>query len=109
MIKEERENIKEKYPSICYNCYFSRKPASDENRDKGYVGCCIRALEQHQFKGGRIRDYEIINEAKEVAEGWVDLRSSVFGEKSGIITDMMLLTKEVKSCDMYEFKERKYE
>lgn len=48
-------------------------------------------------------DWTEINEAKEVAEGWVDLRSDIkLGEGSGIITNLMLLTLEVKSCNQFK-------
>lgn len=90
------DEIKEKYPSICYNCDKARKPASDENTKKGYVGCCIRVID------GNL-DYYEINEAKEIAEGWVDLKSNInLGKGSGIISNLQLLTLEVKSCRQFK-------
>lgn len=89
------------HSSICYNCIWARKPASDENRDKGYVGCAyFVSIEDHSDN----RILSTIIEAEEVAEGWVDLRASVFGEKSGIITNLQILTKNVKSCTKFEEK-----
>lgn len=93
------EEIKEKYPSICYNCRHSRKPASNENTKKGYVGCCIRVLNNEQL------DWTEINEAEEIGEGWVDLKSDVTLDKgSGVITNFQLLTLKVNSCDQYTEK-----
>lgn len=93
-MENELEIIKEKHPSICYNCKLSRKPASIENIKKGYVGCCLRTSNY---------DYYEILEAKEVAEGWVDLRSKFkLGKGSGIITNNMLLTLEVKECRQFK-------
>jgi len=92
----------EKHPSICYNCERARKPASDENTKKGYVGCCLRVVGKRSREDDLTYDWEEINEAKEVAEGWVDLKSRVkLGKGSGIITNLMLLTQEVKSCNQY--------
>jgi hypothetical protein len=85
------KSYKEKYPSICYACDLARKPASDENRDNGYVGCCLRVMG---------KDWTEIIEGKEVAEGWVDLRASIDEIKgSGIITNLQLLTKQISACD----------
>ena len=92
---ENKEEVQSKYPSICYSCRNARKPASDENRDKGYVGCA-----EYARNDGAGWDY--IKEVKELAIGWVDLRSSVFGNKSGIITNLQLLTLEVKNCSKHE-------
>lgn len=99
--KTELSEIIEKHPSICWGCENARKPASDENTKKGYVGCCIRALH-----GSKVYDFTEINEADEIGEGWVDLKSQVkLGKGSGIITNMQLLTKGVKSCKQFDFKE----
>lgn len=89
-------DYKEKFTSICYMCENARKPASDENRSNGYVGCCIRCDGKDHWK---------INTAKEVAEGWVDLRAGIDDEKgSGITTNYQLLTLEVTSCDEFNTK-----
>ena len=86
--------IKKDHPSICYECQNARKPASDENTKKGYVGCSVRS-------GKFPKDWDIIDAGKEVAEGWVDLRAKVFGQSSGLITNYQLITLEVKSCSEY--------
>lgn len=92
--------IKEKHPSICYNCDLARKPASDENTKKGYIGCCLRVIGKRSKNDDITCDYDEITQAKEVAVGWVDLKSTVkLGKGSGIITNLMLLTLEVKSCN----------
>lgn len=93
------EEIKLKHPSICYNCRNARKPASDENQENGYVGCAYFAREQNEEK----YPMSVIgNNTKEVAEGWVDLRARIFGEKSGIITNIQIITLEVKTCNAFE-------
>ena len=95
-----------KHPSICYNCQLARKPASDNNTKKGYVGCCLRVIGKRSKTDDDTYDWTEINEAKEVGEGWVDLRSKVkLGKGSGIITNLMLLTLEVKSCNQFDFNE----
>ena len=81
------------HPSICYGCSNARKPASDENRDKGYVGCAEFTRREH---------YQFVSHCKELAEGWVDLGAAVFSERSGIITNLQLLTLEVKKCSSFE-------
>lgn len=92
--------IKNNHTSICYMCENARKPASDENRNKGYVGCCIRCYD---------KDHWEINNAKEIAEGWVDLRASIECEKgSGLITNYQLLTLEVTSCDSFMSKDENF-
>lgn len=92
------ESIKKEHPSICYNCDLARKPASDENRKNGYVGCCLRVLHPIHF------DWDEITEAKEVGEGWVDLKARIDGNKSGVISNYQLLTLEVKSCNQFTGK-----
>ena len=85
--------VADKYPSICYVCRNARKPAANENRDKGYVGCAEFTRKGH---------YDFIGKAKELAEGWVDLRARIFGDKSGVITNLQLMTLEVKKCSSFE-------
>jgi len=106
-----KEEIIAKYPSICHSCEHGRKPASDENRDKGYVGCAeFLRKQKHASPNGIVEDDDVsfekntffIREAKELGEGWVDLRARVFGQKSGAITNCQLLTLEVSKCDEYE-------
>lgn len=90
---EEQNEIISKYPSICYYCNNARKPWSDELRNEGYVGCCGRVLDYpNEF------DYDVILEGKEVAEGWVDLKSNIFGNGSGIATNYQLITFKIKKC-----------
>lgn len=92
-------DIINEHPSICYNCQKARKPASDENTKKGYVGCCLRVMPKHNGIDNITYDWDEITETKEVAEGWVDLRSKVkLGNGSGVITNLMLLTLETKKC-----------
>lgn len=89
---EEKEVI-DKYPSLCYTCEHARKPATETNRDIGWVGCAEYARKEH---------CNFVGNAKEIGEGWVDLRASIFGKKSGIITNFQLLTLEVKTCSAYQ-------
>ncbi len=89
----ERVSIIKSYPSICHTCKSARKPASDENRGKGYVGCAEYA---------RKENYDYVGVAKEIATGWVDLKTKIFGDKSGIISNFQLLTLEVESCNKFE-------
>lgn len=97
------KDIEQKHPSICYSCDLSRKPASDENTKKGYVGCCMRVLSNHITGEEYGYDWYKINSAKEVAEGWVDLKSRPkLGKGSGIISNLQILTLETKSCDLYK-------
>lgn len=104
MNPQEQDQIKKEHPSICYTCDYARKPASDENTKKGYVGCCLRVLPKYSREIDDSFDWDEINEAKEVGEGWVDLRSRIFGEQSGIISNCQLLTLEVTSCNKYTLK-----
>lgn len=90
--KEKIEEIKKEYPSICYSCEHSRRPASDENTQIGYVGCVLRCID---------KDYTEIVVGDTVAEGWVDLRSDVFGNKSGVMTNYQLLTHKIKKCNSF--------
>lgn len=68
---EEKEVI-DKYPSLCYTCEHARKPAAESNRDIGWVGCAEYARKEH---------CNFVGDAKEIGEGWVDLRASIFGKK----------------------------
>jgi hypothetical protein len=83
------EEIILKHPSLCYTCRHARKPAAEENQEKGDVGCAFYTP-----------SFNVV--AKELATGWVDLRAKLFGPKSGIITNFQLLTNEVKTCAKYE-------
>jgi len=91
----EQAEIIKAHPSICYNCIRARKPAADSNLAKGWVGCAEYAEKEN---------FDFIKEAKELGEGWVDLRSPVFGSKSGVITNLQLLTLEVKECKAFSNK-----
>lgn len=84
--------VVDKYPSICYACRNARNPASNGNIEKGYVGCA-----EFTRKG----DYDFVGDCKELAEGWVDLRAKIFGEKSGIMTNLQLMTLEVTNCSSF--------
>jgi hypothetical protein len=102
---KEINKIKEKHPSICYSCDKARKPASDNNTKKGYVGCCLRVIGKRSHGGELTYDWGEIKEAKEIGEGWVDLKSEIkLGKGSGVITNFMLLTLEVKTCNQYSPK-----
>ena len=92
----EESIIKDKHPSICYNCSNSRKPWSENLQTKGYVGCTIRVMDKPN------NDFVEITDGKEVAEGWVDLRSKPFSKGSGATTNFQLLTLEIKKCNMYD-------
>jgi hypothetical protein len=91
------EEIILKHPSLCYTCRHARKPAAEENQEKGYVGCAFYTRESGEEKEP---SFNVV--AKELATGWVDLRAKLFGPKSGIITNFQLLTNEVKTCAKYE-------
>lgn len=96
MTPEEKDKIINKYSSICYCCKNARKPWSNNLRDKGYVGCCGRAFDYpHTF------DYDVILEGKEVAEGWVDLKSGIFGKGSGVVTNYQMITFMIKLCNQF--------
>jgi hypothetical protein len=90
----EKDEIIKTYPSICYHCENARNPASVENLNQGWVGCAQ----------GCTNAKELNPEAKEIAEGWVDLKTMPFSEHSGIISNMQTLTKEVVYCSLYEDK-----
>jgi hypothetical protein len=83
------------HPSICYKCVNARKPASDENVDEGWVGCAEYARKEHCY---------FVEKFKELGEGWVDLKASIFGKRSGVITNLQLLTREVEECNSFELK-----
>lgn len=102
---KNKKDIEKQYPSICYSCENARKVA-DTNEQKGYVGCIIRFLSGHQLKGGTNRDYLEIEEGKEVAEGWIYSKRSPFSKSSGtfgegVMSNLQLITKEIKSCRQY--------
>jgi len=90
--EKEIEAVKEKYPSICFECDNGRRVASRENEKNGHVGCRMRCYDNIEYP-----EYDI-KEGKEVAEGWVDLRSRPFDKQSGIISNFQLITLEIKSC-----------
>lgn len=93
---EEMLKIQAEHPSICYDCELSRRPASDENIRKGYVGCCLLILSERN-------KWTEVTDATEVGTGWVDLRSRCcVGIGSGIITNEQLVTLEVKSCNKFQ-------
>ena len=92
---ENKQDIIDKHPSICYNCTNARKPASDENQEIGWVGCA------EYF---RKENCDFVYGSEELGEGWVDLRSPIFGKKSGISTNLQLLTKGVTNCLSFDEK-----
>jgi len=99
----ESQEVMEQFPSICYTCSKARKPASIENREKGWVGCSLRVIGVCGPHSSICFDVDEIGEAKELAEGWVDLRSRVFSDKSsGVISNYQILTLGVNSCRQYD-------
>ena len=98
----EKEEIIKCHPSLCYTCEHARKPAADENRDKGYVGCSIPARNTRLQSNDDEMYFNFISGAKELATGWVDLRSRIFGNKSGVTSNCQLLTLEVTKCSEYQ-------
>ncbi len=80
---------------------WSRNPASDTNLKNGFVGCA------YGFNTDCTKPYyDYIEEAKAVGEGWVDLRSSPFEKRSGIITNFQILTLEVKKCAGFSYEQQ---
>jgi len=95
MDKQKVLQIKEQYPSICYDCQYARRPWSNEFRNEGYVGCCLRALDPP-------RDHHEIEVGEAVASGWVDLKSDIWNDKgSGMVTNEQLVTLGIKSCKAF--------
>lgn len=90
----DKDKIKSDFPSICYNCTRARRPSADSLTEKGYVGCCLRVETP-------AKDHWEVTEGEEIGEGWVDLRSSVFGKSSGMLTNLQLLTKGIKKCNSF--------
>jgi hypothetical protein len=84
-----KEEIIKKHQSICYNCINARKPAADKLRDEGYVGCAEYTI---------TNSIDFILEAKEIVEGWVDLKSEIFGIGRGVTTNCQIMTKETSVC-----------
>lgn len=80
-------------PSKCYSCEHARKPASEQLQNQGYVGCAVYT---------RTNSIDHVIESKEGVEGWVDLRARPFGDKSGVITNLQLMTLETKICTAYQ-------
>ena len=91
------EEVVKKYPSICYECENARKTASEEIEQGGYVGCCMFVRNDND-------SIDFIEDAVEVAEGWVDLRARPFSKGSGIISNLQLITLKVTKC--HHFKQR---
>lgn len=90
---ELKSKIITEFPSLCWTCDHARKPASNENRDKGYVGCA---------QACRKESYSFISTVEEIATTWVDLRSRPFSDKgSGIITNNQIVTLGVEECQYY--------
>lgn len=90
------EKVIKKYPSLCYTCEYARRPASEENEEVGWVGCAQYTRNNQNFN--------FLKEYKKIGEGWVDLRSPIFGKSSGVITNFCLLTCQVKLCNDYQQK-----
>ena len=96
------EEVKIKHPSLCYDCSLARKPASDENTLKGWVGCAGPIAKNYEDNQNFVYGV-VVKDELSLGEGWVDLRSSPkLGKGSGIITNFQLLCKEVKSCKHFE-------
>lgn len=95
------EKIKQEFPSICYNCKNNRRPSSDKNAEKGYVGCAeyTRRWKREDTSA------DFVSEGHELAEGWVDLKAYIFTKPSGISTNFQLLTKGIKVCQEFEQKQ----
>ncbi len=97
------DEIKINHPSICYNCDHARKPASNALQDEGYVGCAYPLIKLRQTEQDTDElDVSFIGEAKQLAEGWVDMRAKIFGNNSGITTNCQLLTLGVGDCSRFQ-------
>jgi len=108
-MKSSEEDIKEKFPSICYSCALSRK-VPDTNEEKGYVGCVMRLIPESRLgRGVEHLDWEEIQEGEEVGEGWIYSKRRPFSVSSGntgegIMANLQLITKGIKSCNQFENK-----
>lgn len=91
------DEIRANFPSICYSCDRARRVASETNEQLGFVGCSLRVTPMME----RVSEADI-NEAKIIAEGWVDLRSRPFGSHSGVISNYQIVTLEVEMCGAYQ-------
>ena len=87
-------DIKLKFPSLCWDCTYARNPASENNLQKGFCGCSY-GLDMGDHN---LTFEEFIIDASIIGEGWVDLRSVPFGESSGVITNYQYLVNGVKKC-----------
>lgn len=105
MTNKAIEPIKDKYPSICYDCVF-RRAAADSNIEKGYVGC-VAVFDQFEIGNPTEEDISYITEAKEIAVGWIYHKRYIEYPKdntlgSGVMTNGQIITKEVKKCSKFE-------
>lgn len=83
--------------SICKNCVYSRKVASNELQEKGYIGCSLR--EQNIV----FNENDVCTKG-DLLEGWVDLRSEWNGTSSGIISNFQFITLNCQACKYFSKK-----
>jgi hypothetical protein len=84
---------------ICKNCKWARK-AENEN----YVGCAA-TLVTDKIDYTNDDDLFEFYKRKEVAIGWVDLRTGINGKSSGMLTNGIPCFKPDDSCDHFEYPE----
>lgn len=96
----DKNQVIAKFPSLCYSCTRARRTAAETLQEEGYTGCCLLAMSSQTSDD--FQDLGFIKSASVVATGWVDLRSPVFGDKSGVITNHQIITQEVRLCTKYE-------
>lgn len=86
------EEIKIKYPSMCYDCYYARQPASLDNLKDGWVGCAIGLQENI---------VPLINISEIEGEGWISNSAIDSKYKGGMLFNDQLLTKCTKKCNLF--------
>lgn len=96
-----KEEIEQKYPSICYGCDWARD-ISESNLEKGYVGCALRLV----GRGNGHYDCDEITDGEVIAEGWIYNKRRPFDKDkhylSGVMTNYQLITKGINNCRQYE-------
>lgn len=91
--------LRNRPPMICKNCKWARKA---ENKD--YVGCAA-TLATDKIDYTNDDDLFEFYKRSEVATGWVDLRATITGKGSGMITNGIPCFKPDDGCHHFEYPE----
>lgn len=99
------EDLKQKFPSKCWDCEFARRTWSIKLEDKGYVGCSyILSSNFYKKEEKKINDLFEYTDVDSIQEGWITQRRPLDRSEDGggSTFNLQPILHSVENCKIYE-------